>query len=86
MHSIDHKVKSIFKFITTFNNTKILPGSNGLIVHVPSCMFRLALMMPAPASPNPTRNREVIFSNVLSSSIISYSPVRVRVCGSVRIL
>ena len=40
------------------------------------CILRLALIMPAPASPKPTRRRDVIFSNVLSSSLISYSPVR----------
>ena len=37
-------------------------------------MFKLARMIPAPASPNPTRSSDVIFSSVDSRSIISYSP------------
>ena len=38
-------------------------------------MLRLARMMPAPASPKPTRRSDVIFSRVRSRSLISYSPV-----------
>mmetsp|Transcript_16076 Transcript_16076/g.35616 ORF Transcript_16076/g.35616 Transcript_16076/m.35616 type:complete len:262 (-) Transcript_16076:1232-2017(-) len=49
-----------------------MPGSSGFIAVEESLEERLAEMMPAPASPKPTRNRPVIFSIVVSSSLVSY--------------
>ena len=53
---------------------KNLPGSNGLIAVLLSLFARLVLIIPAPASPKPTRNKPVIFSMVVSNKCISCSP------------